>query len=95
MESYFDPQKMASSMLSFQKTTFNNMYTTMNMFQEQTEKMVNTFLEQVPGLPLESKKILQGWMENCRKARDEYKKTIDEAFKNLESHFGGDSKNTS
>jgi hypothetical protein len=67
----------------------------MNMFQDQTEKMVNTFLEQVPGLPLESKKILQGWMEICKTARDEYKKTIDEAFKNLESHFGGDSKSTS
>jgi hypothetical protein len=65
------------------------------MFQDQTEKMVSTFLDQVPGLPMESKKILHGWMENCKTARDEYKKTIDEAFKNLESYFGENSKSTS
>ncbi len=95
MDAYLDSQKMASAVLSFQQATFNNTYSTMNMFQDQTERMVNTFLEQVPGLPLESKKMLQGWMENCKKARDEYKKTIEEAFKNLETHFGESSKTES
>lgn len=79
--------KMAKQMIDFQKATFNNTFNTMNMWQEQSEQMLNTFLEQTPMLPQQNKEAINEWLKVCKKAREDYKKTIEESFKNLESYF--------
>lgn len=81
--------KFAKQMIEFQKSTFNNTFSTMATLQEQSENMINTFLEQNPMLPKQNKEAFQEWIKVCKKARDDYKKTIDESFKNLESYFSG------
>lgn len=79
--------KMAKQMIDFQKATFNNAFNTMNMWQEQSEQILNTFLEQNPMLPQQNKEAINEWLKVCKKAREDYKKTIEESFKNLESYF--------
>jgi polyhydroxyalkanoate synthesis regulator phasin len=79
--------KFAKQMIEFQKATFNNTFSTISMLQDQSEKMINTFLEQNPMLPKQNKDAFNEWLKVCKKARDDYKKTIDESFKNLESYF--------
>jgi polyhydroxyalkanoate synthesis regulator phasin len=78
---------MLKQMIEYQKTSFDNIYSMMVSFQDQTEKMVNTFIEQSNMVPDEGKKALNEWVNTCKKARDEYKKTIDQSFKQLESYF--------
>lgn len=83
---------LSKQMIEFQKTTFNNTFSTISMLQDQSEKMINTFLEQNPMMPQQNKDALNEWLKVCKKARDDYKKAIDESFKNLESYFTAGSK---
>lgn len=79
--------QMTKQMIEFQKATFNNAFSTISMLQDQSERYVNTFMEQNPMLPQQGKEAFQQWLTMCKKARDDYKKTMDESFKNLESFF--------
>lgn len=79
--------QMAKQMLEFQKATFNNAFNTLTMFQDQSEKLVNTFMDQNPAIPQQTKEGFRDWLNVCKKARDDYKKTMDESFKNLESYL--------
>ncbi len=87
-----EANKFGKQMIEFQKATFNNIYNTLSMLQDQSEKMINTFLEQNPMMPKQNKDAFNEWLKVCKKARDDYKKTIDESFKNLESYFSESSK---
>jgi len=81
-----DMTQMIKQMVEFQKTTFNNAFSTLTMFQDQADKLVNTFMDQNPAIPQQTKEAFRGWLDMCKKARDDYKKTIDDSFKNLESY---------
>ena len=54
-----EPLKMAKQMIDFQKATFDNTFNAMVLLQEQTEKMVKTFMAQATLLPEEGKKMLR------------------------------------
>jgi uncharacterized coiled-coil DUF342 family protein len=82
-----EPMKMAKQMIEFNKSTFDNSFNAIILMQEQTEKMVQTFLEQATWLPAEGKKVLNEWVTAYKKGRDEYKKAVDESFKKVEAYF--------
>ena len=82
-----EPGNVAKQMIDFHKTTFNNTFNAMVMLQEQTEKMVNTFLEQATWLPEEGKKVINEWVKAYKKGREDFKKTVDENFKRVEDFF--------
>jgi len=81
--------KITKQMVDFYKTTFDNTFNAMVMLQDQTEKMVNIFLEQTPWLPEEGKKALNEWVKAYKKGRDDFKKMVDENFKKVEEFFAG------
>jgi len=56
----------------------------MTMVQDQTEKMVNSYLEQLPWVTAEGKKTLQTSVDMSKKARDDFKKAVDEGFSKIE-----------
>ncbi len=89
-----DPQKMAKQMIDLQKTTFDNTFNAMSMVQEQSEKMLNTFLVQATWLPEEGKKAFEEWLKVCKKGCEDFKKTVDEGFKQLEGYFSEPEKST-
>lgn len=82
-----EPMKLAKQMIDFNKATFDNSFNTMVLVQEQTEKMVNAFLEQSAWLPEEGKKILNEWVAAYKKGREEFKKVVNEGYKKVDSYF--------
>jgi hypothetical protein len=82
-----EPGKIAKQMINFQKTLFENSFNAMVMIQDQTEKMTDTFLERLPWLPQEGRKTVTDSIGFYKKARDDFKKAVDEGFLKLEELF--------
>jgi len=82
-----DPLKLTKQMIDFNKASFDNTFTAMILLQEQTEKMVNAFMEQATWLPGEGKKALNEWVETVKKGREDFKKVVDQGFGKVEDYF--------
>ena len=83
---------MFKQMINFNKTAIDNSFNAMVNLQEQTETMVNTFLEQATWLPDEGKKVTIDWIKAYKKACEDFKKTIDDNFKKVEDFFSASGK---
>ena len=79
--------KIGKQMAGFQKTMFDSGYNTMSVFQDQTENMVSTFWGQLPFVTEEGKKQMDEAFSYTRKARDDFKKVIDEGYTQFEKLF--------
>ena len=82
-----EPLKMAKQMIDFNKATFDNTFNAMVLLQEQTEKMINTFMAQSTSLPEEGKKTLNEWVQAYKTSREQFKKAVDESFGKVEGYF--------
>ena len=82
-----DSAKIAKQMIDFQKTTFDNTFSAMEMLQEQTERMANTLIDQAAWMPAEGKKAINDWVKAYKKGREDFKKTVDENFEKVEDFF--------
>jgi len=82
-----EPLQIAKQMIDFNKSSFDNTFTAMMLLQEQTEKMVNSFLSQANWLPEEARKTLDEWLASYKKGRDDFKKIVDESFQKVEEYF--------
>ncbi len=87
--------RIAKQMIDFQRATFDNTFTAMTMLQDQTERMVNMFLEQATWLPDQGKKALTEWVQSFKKGREGFKKTVDESYKKVEDFFAASEKGKS
>lgn len=76
--------KIARQSLLFQKTIFDNSFNALVLAQEQSEKMVNSYLEQLPWVTAEARKSLQETTDMAKKAREDFKKAVDEGYKKFE-----------
>ncbi len=76
--------QFAKQAIDFQKVMLDNSFNAMIMVQDQTEKMVNGYLDQLPWVTAEGKKTLQTSSDVTKKARDDYKKAVDEGFSKIE-----------
>lgn len=74
-------------MLDFNRTTFDNTFGAMCMLQEQSEKMVNSFVEQAVWIPNEGKKAITDMTSMMRKGCSEFKRAVDENFGKAEAYF--------
>jgi len=87
-----DPKKVAKQTIDFYKSTFENTYNAMTMFQEQNQKMVEMYLDQTQGFPEEGKKAIQEWIKSYKKGVQDFKAAVDESFKKVEDFFAETSK---
>ena len=78
---------IAKQMMDFNRTAFENTFGAMCMLQEQSEKMVNSFVEQAEWMPGEGKKAICDMAAMMRKSCVEFKKTMDENFGKVEAYF--------
>ena len=69
--------QFAKQALDFQKVMLDNSFNAMVMIQDQTEKMVNGYLDQLPWVTAEGKKTLQTSGDVTKKGRDDFKKAVD------------------
>lgn len=84
-----DPKQIAKQMIQFNKAAFDNTFEAMTTLQEQTEKMVTMFLEQVPLIPAEGKKAINEWLKAYKKGRTDFKAAVDDNYKKVEEFFTG------
>ena len=82
-----DQKQIFKQMMDFNKGAFNNAFNAMVMVQDQTETLTSNMLNQATGIPEEGRKALLDWVDAFKKGREEYKKTVDEAFKKVEDFF--------
>jgi hypothetical protein len=80
-----DPKNLGKQMIDFYKTTFDNSFSAMMMLQEQMERMTSLYWGQMVNLPQEAKKGLNEWIKSYNKNCEDFKKVVDDGFKNLES----------
>jgi hypothetical protein len=79
-------------MVQFNKNAFDQGYNAMDMLWKQNEKMTNSFLDQATWLPEEGKKAVNEWMQLYKKGCDDFKKTADQNYKNVEKLIAGPGK---
>ena len=82
-----EQKQVFRQMLDFNKAAFSNAFNAMVMVQDQNEVLATSLLNQATWLPDEGKKAIREWIDTLKKGRDEYKKNVDKAFKNLESYL--------
>ncbi|MGD0276664.1 MAG: hypothetical protein ABSB79_11560 [Syntrophales bacterium] len=87
-----DPKMMAKQVIEFNKTAFDNTFKAMVLLQDQMEKMMNFYMEQNKILPEEGKKAITEWIKSFKRARDDFKSSVEENYKKVESFFAGTSK---
>ena len=80
-----DPKKMTVNMIEIYKTTFDSSFGAMMTLREQMERMSNLFWGQMVNIPEEAKKGLNEWTKSHKKNCEDFKKMVDDGFKNLES----------
>jgi len=76
--------KLARQSLLFQKTVFENSFNAMVLTQDQTEKMVIAYLDQLPWVTEDGKKSLTDTIDLAKKARADYKKAVDDGYNKFE-----------
>lgn len=79
--------KTAKQMIGFQKTLFENSFNATVMVQDQTESITNSFLDQIPGITSDGKKAIKNAIDFTKKARDDYKKAVDDGYAQIEKMF--------
>lgn len=84
-----DPKQVAKQMIDFSKTAFDNSFEAMAVVQDNTEKIVNNFIEQNTMMPDDAKKAFADWIKAYKKGRNDFKATADENFKKVEALFAG------
>ncbi len=87
-----DQKIIVKQMIDFNKSTFQNSFNAMVMLQDQTEKMMDTFLSQANWVPQDLRKVMGEWVATCKKGRDEFKKSVDENFERVEGYFSASDK---
>lgn len=82
-----DPRTIAKQMISYNKTLFDAYYNAAVMLQDQMETIANMSLDQAPWLPKEGRKAIDEWAKAYKTAREDFKKTVDDIFKEAEKLF--------
>lgn len=82
-----DQKQLVKQVLDFNKSTFDNAYSTMVLLQEQSERLGQSTLEQASWLPEEGRKAINDLTNAYRKGRDDFKKGVDEAYQKVEQFF--------
>ncbi len=76
--------QMATQMIGFQKTALDNSFNAVTVIQDQTESLLNNVLGQFPWVTPDGKKQISEAFAFTRKARDDFKKAIDDGYARLE-----------
>jgi endo-alpha-1,4-polygalactosaminidase (GH114 family) len=82
-----ETKRMAKQMITFQRSLFENSYHAMNMVVDQTENMAKSLMDQLPMVPQENKKAMEDALGFYKKAREDFKKAVEDGFAKMEELF--------
>ncbi len=80
-------KELVKQMVELHKTSFDNSFNMLVTLQDQMEKMVNSFVDQTPGLPAEGKKAFSNLVSTFRKGREDFRKVVDDGYKKVEEYI--------
>jgi hypothetical protein len=78
-----EPTKIAKEIMGLQRTLFDNTYDAVTAMQDNSENMINNFLNQFPWVNEDAKKPFNDSVTFIKKAREDSRKTIDQGFDKL------------
>jgi hypothetical protein len=81
------PKQMLKQMVDFNKAAFDNALNNMAMLQGQMESIINTFVNQSTGMTEEGKKAAKEWASIYKKGFEDFKRSVDDNFKKVDSFF--------
>ena len=84
-----DQMRMTKQVFDLQKATFDSMLGSMLMFWDQTEKVLNNFMDQAVWVPEEGKKAFSEWVRTNKKGCEDFKTAVSDGFEKMESCFVG------
>ncbi len=82
-----DQQQITKEMMEFNKSIFDNTFNTITSIQDQSEKMLNSFMEKALWLPDDGKKAIKDWISAFKKGRDDFKTATDEKYETVADYF--------
>ena len=82
-----EQRQVFKQMIDFNQTTFGNAFDAMVLLQDQFDKVANTALDQIPGVPTEGRKAIKNWSEVFKDGRKNFKQQIDSGFEQAEKLF--------
>lgn len=89
-----EQNQIAKQMIEFNKTAFDNSFSAMSAVQDQTEKLVLSFLDKAAWFPEEGKKAMNDWISSYKKGREDFKTAADESYQKVVEYFAGAEKKT-
>lgn len=82
-----EQMKITKQMIGFQKTLFDSTYNVITAMQDNSENMMNGFFKQCTWITEEVKKPFNDSVAFTKKAREDYRKNIDQGFDKLAELF--------
>jgi hypothetical protein len=79
-----EQKQVLRQIFEFNQSTFNNAFEAMVLLQDQVEKIANTTLDQVPGMPAQGRKAIENWAEVFKNGRQSFKQQVDNSFEQAE-----------
>ena len=80
----YDPAKMCGDFCKFMKSSFDATFDNVVKIQDLNEKMLKDMAAKGKDMQEEGAKMIDEFLENAKKGRDEYKKVMEEGFKKME-----------
>ena len=84
---YEQSTAMAKQMIDLQRIGVEGMISNIVMLWEQTDSMLNVFLNQAAWVPDEGKKVFREWIDTNKKGCETLKDVVNNGYTSLEKYF--------
>jgi len=84
---YEQSATMAKQLINLQRIGAEGMISSMIMFWEQAESMLNALLGQVSWVPEEGKKVFREWVDSNKKGCETLKNAVNDGYASLGRYF--------
>lgn len=85
-----DNKDIVKQMMDLHKKSFESYFSMMILLQDQTEKIMKLFIDQISGMSEESKQVLDKWTSEYKKSHHDFKKAVDDGYAKVEDFFDYD-----
>lgn len=82
-----DQNAMLKQMIDYHQMTFNSVFNTTAMLQDQFEHAAVSVLDQAAWIPEDGREALAGWMGAVKAGRDHYKQYMDATYRKAHDYI--------
>ena len=80
----FDPKTVSEDVLKMMKLSFDTTFDNMVKIQDLNDKILKDMLKKSSEVQTDAVKMVNDFIENAKKGRDEYRKVVDNGFNKIE-----------